>query len=285
MENDALRELAAAAAAADGQPPFSDQSLVDVATGARRLLTVDSVGAALITVDADPAEAELVIHPDARRQGHGQRLLSEVLASVPGTLLVWAHGDHPGARVLAERNGFQAVRTLLQLRAPVPEPEPTPPVPNAPASVGRAVGSERPFRPGVDDAAWLELNAAAFADHPEQGKLTQPDLDARMAEAWFDPADFLLLWDGEQLAAFCWLKVVDDLGEFYVVGVDPARQGQGLGHRLVQAGLDRLAARGIRTAALYVDADNEPAVNLYRRYGFTNHTIDVQYRREGAHNL
>ena len=50
---------------------------------------------------------------------------------------------------------------------------------------------------------------------------------------------------------------------------------------LVQAGLARLESRGIRTAALYVDADNEAAVRLYRSCGFGDHTIDVQYRREG----
>jgi len=62
-----------------------------------------------------------------------------------------------------------------------------------------------------------------------------------------------------------------------VVGVDPDRQGEGLGRKLVGAGLARLASRGIRTAALYVEADNEPAVRLYRSFGFANHSIDIQY--------
>jgi mycothiol synthase len=43
------------------------------------------------------------------------------------------------------------------------------------------------------------------------------------------------------------------------------------------AGFDRLAARGVRTAALYVDADNGSAVGLYRSLGFTDHAIDIQY--------
>jgi mycothiol synthase len=135
------------------------------------------------------------------------------------------------------------------------------------------------FRPGTDDAAWLSLNALAFAQHPEQGRMTQRDLDDRKAEPWFDPEDFLLLWDGDALAAFCWLKVDGPIGEFYAVGVDPARQGEGLGRVLMDAGFARLAERGIREAALYVEADNEPALKLYERYGFTRHTIDVRYRR------
>lgn len=133
------------------------------------------------------------------------------------------------------------------------------------------------FRPGIDDAAWLAVNAAAFASHPEQGKLTQSDLDARKAEEWFDPHDFLLLWDGDDLVGFCWLKVEADIGEFYAVGIAPQRQGEGLGRVLVEAGFARLAARGIPTASLYVEADNEPALRLYRSFGFGDYTVDVQY--------
>src|SRR6185437_13617964 len=92
----------------------------------------------------------------------------------------------------------------------------------------------RTFRPGADDEAWLALNAAAFADHPEQGSWTLQDLHARMAESWFDPQGFLLAEteDGE-LAGFHWTKIHggdghghqhsgdhghEPIGEVYVVG-------------------------------------------------------------------
>ncbi|MBX3077771.1 MAG: mycothiol synthase [Cryobacterium sp.] len=294
---EALTGLIARARAADGQPPFSDQSLVEAGRGERALLVSESgsvlVGAAIV----GPDEFELVIDPDARGAGDGAALVSRVLAEHPAATFAWAHGDHPASRALAARFGFEPVRTLLQLRAPVsdgslrdglrpPQGADRDSLPEE--REARLEGNHQqylePFRPGVDDTAWLALNARAFAAHPEQGGLTQRDLDDRKAEPWFDPGDFLILRDGERMIGFCWLKVeeADDheqVGEYYAVGIDPDRQGEGLGRVLMDAGFARLVERGIRTAALYVEADNEPALALYRRYGFAQHTIDVRYRR------
>jgi mycothiol synthase len=258
--------LAERAARADGQPPFSDQSLIDLGEGHRELIASGTDAAAIVTPDA--TEAEFVVDPGTRRRGLGEQLMTTLLARSGGTLRVWAHGDHPGARILAARHGLEPVRTLLQLRAAIRDARP------AARASGTTVAA---FRPGIDDAAWLAVNAAAFASHPEQGRLTQNDLDARKAEEWFEPLDFLLLRDGDELIGFCWLKVEGDIGEFYAVGIAPHRQGEGLGRVLVEAGFARLAARGIRTASLYVEADNEPALRLYRSFGFGDYTVDVQY--------
>jgi mycothiol synthase len=258
--------LAERATRADGQPPFSDQSLIDLGEGHRELIASGTDAAAIVTPDA--AEAEFVVDPGARRRGLGEQLLTTLLERSGGTLRVWAHGDHPAARILAARHGLEPVRTLLQLRAAIRDARP------AARSSGTEVAA---FRPGIDDAAWLAVNAAAFASHPEQGRLSQNDLDAREAEEWFEPLDFLLLRDGDELIGFCWLKVEGDIGEFYAVGIAPHRQGEGLGRVLVEAGFARLAARGIRTASLYVEADNEPALRLYRSFGFGDYTVDVQY--------
>jgi mycothiol synthase len=89
------------------------------------------------------------------------------------------------------------------------------------------------------------------------------------------PEDFLLLWDGGMLVGLCWLTAD---GEFGGVGVDPARRGEGLGRMLVEAGLARLAERGIRDARLQVDGDNTAALRLFRRFGFRQHSIDIRYR-------
>jgi len=258
---DWLDVLIQRASRADAQPPFSDGSLVELATGSRRVLAIGDVAAALV----GEGEAEFVVDPDARRHHHGTQLLEALLENDP-ELKVWAHGDHPAARRLAASHGLVPVRELLQLRL------------NAPAEVTGSAPLSVFDAADADD--WLELNARAFASHPEQGRVTRADLDVLMAEPWFDADDFLLLRDEHAtLVGYCWLKVEHGIGEFYVVGVSPERQGEGLGRRLVEAGLSRLAARGIRTASLYVEADNIPAVRLYRSFGFVDHSIDIQYAR------
>ncbi|MHC5797570.1 mycothiol synthase [Lacisediminihabitans sp. FW035] len=257
---DALARLIERARDADGQPPFSDGSLVQLRTGEKQLLETDDAAAVY-----SGAEAEFVVDPAARGAGVGTRMLELLVARCDPEVKIWAHGDHPAARALAASHGFVPVRRLLQLRATVGARSSA-----VPTSV---------FRPGLDEHEWLALNARAFSFHPEQGSVTRSDLDQLTGEPWFDPADFLLLREGGDLVGYCWLKIEDGIGEFYVVGVDPERQGEGLGRRLMDAGLARLAARGIRTAALYVESDNVPAVALYRSLGFTEHSVDIQYAR------
>jgi mycothiol synthase len=263
----ALSSLISRALAADGTPPFSDGSLVALAEGTRDLVWLDGSAAAIVAPDLTPADAEFVVDPDARRRGLGTRMLEQLIAD-HDELLVWAHGNGPGARALATAHGLVPVRELLQLRAPVaaiPADKP-------------AAGEIAAATPGWQEP-WLELNARAFADHPEQGAMTRADLDQLTAESWFDPDDVLLLWHGETLVGSCWLKVEEGRpGEFYAVAVSPDHQGAGLGRVLMAAGFARLDERGIREATLYVEADNTPALRLYRGFGFREHSIDVQYR-------
>lgn len=260
---------ARAAVAAGDPPPFSDQTIVDVAAGRAVVLPApDGTGVAVVR----DGELEAVVDPEARGRGTGSALVARALASDDPPKLAWAHGDHPAARALAARHGWSAERTLLQLRAPVPQPTDGAD-PSLPA--GWRVDA---FRTGVDEADWLELNAAAFASHPEQGRMTLDDLRAREAEPWFLADDLLLLRDDTgRLAGSCWLKVDGAIGEFYAVAVRPDLQGRGLGGVLMRAGSARLAGRGLDAAALYVEGDNAPALALYRRTGFADHAIDVQY--------
>ncbi|MFJ5217723.1 mycothiol synthase [Streptomyces sp. NPDC088354] len=289
---DAVLALIEDAATADGQAAVSEQGRIHLRGGARegvRHLLVEAdgtlVGYAQLE-DTDPVEApaaEMVIHPDHRIQGHGRALGHALLAASGKRLRVWAHGGHPAARHLAGLLGLALFRELRQMRRPLDgavEGAGGPPLAEPVLPEGVTV---RPFVPGQDDAAWLAVNAAAFAHHPEQGSLTQRDLDDRMAEPWFDPAGFFLAFRGDRLAGFHWTKVhaQQGLGEVYVLGIRPEEQGGGLGRALTLIGLRHLARdRALPTAMLYVDADNAPAVAVYERLGFTTHEVDLMYRTE-----
>ncbi|WP_189856196.1 mycothiol synthase [Streptomyces poonensis] len=276
--------LLAEAARTDGQMAVSEQGRLQLRGGEREgvrhlLLTANGtlVGYAQLE-DTDPVEApaaELVVHPAHRGHGHGRALGAALLAESGKRLRVWAHGGHSAARHLAQVLGLTLFRELRQMRRPLDGFDP--PEPALPEGV-----TVRAFVPGKDDAAWLAVNAEAFAHHPEQGSLTQRDLDDRKAEPWFDPSGFFLAERGGEVIGFHWTKVHEreGLGEVYVVGVRPDAQGGGLGRALTTIGLRHLAGRGLPTAMLYVDADNKAAVTVYERLGFVTHETDLMYRTE-----
>jgi mycothiol synthase len=290
--------IADAAREADGYDPFNEQSRLDVTSGRRTpiVATIWSeheharpIGAAIL----GHGELDFVIDPLFRGKGLGGIALHGLLPNASGDLTAWSHGDHPAARILAVRHGFDQVRTLLQLRAPLSGHSLNGSGPSNDSESGIGIAA---FRPGLDDDEWVALNAAVFAAHPEQGAVSLGDLHERMAEPWFDAGDFLIARDASgAMLGYNWLKIEPGAhtvhtqtpaapastpeGEIYVIGVAAASAGHGLGRRLMAAGLKRLRERGCEYATLYVEADNTPAVRLYRSLGFTDHTVDVQYRR------
>ena len=186
--------------------------------------------------------------------GVDEQLLTDLLALHPS--VDWWTRDSDGRYT-------NVVRTLQLLSMPLPVP-----VLDLPSGM-----DVRVFDPEGDACAWLEQNNAAFADHPEQGAWRLEDLNARIAEPWFDPSGFLLLCEGDSIAASCWTKVhelyAERFGEIYVLSVNPSYQGRGLGRIMLNQGLVSLRRKGVSRAVLFVDEDNAPALSLYQSYGFT----------------
>lgn len=300
----------------DGVSAFNEATLLDPAARTAAVARDDGtlVGLALgHLLDDGEIEVEIAVAPDHRRSGIGSRLLDAVADQATasnetaehaiaehsmaehamdthavaerdahaqtgtGNLVVWAHGDLPAAAALARSRGMTRARILLQLERPLDD-----------GMLGSATslpdGSRiRPFDPARDADVWVELNARIFADHPEQGAITHADLDARREQPWFRDEDFLILESGDgRMLGYNWLKVTPEEAEIYVLGVDPGHAGHGYGQALMAAGFARLRQLGAEDAVLYVDGDNTRAVDLYRRLGFVDRAVDVQYRQRPA---
>ncbi|MCB2174181.1 MAG: mycothiol synthase [Actinomycetales bacterium] len=289
-EADAVRRLADTAAEADGVAPLGEQTLLDLtAPRAWHVLAHDEQGTPVGYAQLWPElgrrrAAELVVAPAARGSGVGTALMNEVMdLASDAQALLWAHGTLPGATSLARHAGLAPVRELWRMAldldawagdeagsgAGVAEAE-------APRELVPGV-TLRTFRPDRDEHAWLAANAAAFAEHPEQGRMNLADLRAREAEPWFDPGGLLLAERDDALVGFVWTKLVGTVGEIYTVGVVPRAQGAGLGRALTVAGLEHLRRRGAHRAELFTDADNTPAVHLYEALGFVVDRTDTQY--------
>ncbi len=299
-----IMTLVAAAFDSDGNPPLSEQTLVDLSaptTDENALLLLlayapeeksdlasgqDLAGLAVLSLDGGSGVLEIVVHPNYRNQGVGALLVDRLKATrgLAG-IKAWSHGDHEAAADLAARYGYVAVRELWRMRLIRPQgSDQIRPEPVLPTGV-----TLRTFIPGQDENVWLAANAAAFAHHPEQGSMTLSDLHARMAEPWFDPAGLFLATDADgKILGFHWTKVHPEtghhppMGEVYVVGVTPQAQGAGLGRTLTVAGIRYLQGRGLNAIMLYVDADNKAAVSLYRTLGFTRWDADVMYGPRAA---
>ncbi len=269
-----VRRVARASTAHDGATTLNEQAVLQLKNRGLRDadLWVGGGGFALRQGDI----LDLAVHPESRRQGVGTALATEALPA-GRKVEAWSHADHPGAVGVAAKFGIPRERELKIMRKsllgdlePVVVPE------------GITI---RGFRPS-DEPALLEVNATAFAHHPEQGHMTHEDFRERSSESWFDPAGLLLAVpdspDDPSLLGFHWTKVHDDedppYGEVYVVAVNPKAAGRGLGTVLTIAGLQHLKDQGLESVLLYVDGDNDPAIAVYTGQGFEVERTEVQYR-------
>jgi len=285
---DAVSALLDVAESVDGHRPLGEHQWLDLVQGGREgfagLVAWEPghdhpVAYAQVTRGPESWALEFVVDP------HHRDRLAAIGAEVVGAALdvvaseggghvhMWVPKPTPVHDAIATDVGLQRGRELLQLRRPLPVDE------------AHRSGAEplavRAFVVGQDEETWLEVNNRAFRHHPEQGGWDVETIRNREKQPWFDPDGFLLHEQDGRLAGFCWTKVHKDvdppLGEIYVIGTDPDFEGQGLGRRLVLAGLDWLAGEGLTVGMLYVDATNKAAVHLYENLGFTVDHVDRAY--------
>ncbi len=295
---DEILELIEWTTAIEGHPPVGEHKYSHLSVGAQAWVGVLArdhdrlVGYAHTRwnrAGATPRMAvEAVVHPDYHATNVAQLLLLQtrnVLARAGGgVLFLWVHRVDDPHTTLAARLGFEIQRELAFMRRPMVEPPREPAIPSGVAF--------RPYVAGADDDEFLRVNNAAFEGHPENGGWDHRVFAQRRSLEWFEADGLILAWRGERCVGFHWTKwhshesdevpAHEPEGEVYVLGVDPAEQGTGLGRALLLAGLRHLYARGCRRSILYVDSSNAGAVKLYESEGFVTLYREVCYQDDVA---
>jgi mycothiol synthase len=278
-EEGEVGEMLAAAAEADAEAGFPAISLSQPFPGDARHLVVrllpdgrsehkdSSPVAAYLRVEPDPdggaAVVRYVVRPQFRSRGISTLLVETVGLDVraeggwAGTgapaLRVWARGDHPAALRMARRfecAGVRTARRQWQLLAPLRDP-------GFPDASGPAV------RPPAD-AAERAVATALWRGRDE-------------------PPDHLeVLVTGTDVAGSVWYDPKADERTEYgtagrIVAVLTAPGRDDLRASLVAAAMAALRERGVRVAAIAVDAEDRALARHCRLLGFRHDRTDIEY--------
>lgn len=257
--------------AADGVRPVNESGALAIAGDRPATFFLESSAGQIVAFAiADHRDGTIMAGVDPEHRGHdvAEATLGAALEAFPQHT-VWAFGTRPGSALLARRLGLVPVRELLKLGRELRDERSVTPPPGYTISA---------FAPAQAPAV-VEVNAAAFAHHPEQGKLTLEEFRVLTQQPWFDPAGLLVAERDGAVAGFHWTKIHDDgSGEVYVLAVAPEHEGHGLGRALLGAGLVHLEQQGCTSVHLYVEASEERVVRMYESASFGTVSLDTSYR-------
>jgi mycothiol synthase len=264
-------------AATDGIPPLSEHKMVRLggAVDARTAAWAEQGRLVVVSVAAlhegdEPHWALEVATAFDRRQPSAERAaLSAAESTIPAGAQTSLWVQRADQQEAAEALGYSERRRVLRMDGALP------PDPEAVPSVTLGTVS------GTGDEAMITVHNRAFAGHPEASGMTRARLAELRSMPWYDSNGVITAEIDGHLAGFCWTKLhADGTGEVYLLAVDPDHRGRGVGELLAATGFGSLRRSGARQAMLWVDADNEAAIALYRRLGLEPTHANVEMAKE-----
>jgi mycothiol synthase len=212
----------------------------------------------------DRAELDGYVHPDRRGEGLGSWLVAraEERASAAGKprLQSWCLAGDEAAQTLFQQHGFGEVRRYYRMAIDLKSRPP-----------------EAEWPPGLRVATFRDEDARVFYDTVNEAFEEEwnfvPDPYERWRELRLGAPDFdrelwLLVWDGDEVAAVLRGETRPDQGWIASVGVRRPWRRRGLGLALLRHAFGIWYARGVTRIALGVDAENPTgATRLYECAG------------------
>lgn len=230
------------------------------------------------------------VRPSERRRGIGRALLrwaedraretgAESPGREPNAIGSWLDETQPGAIALFESEGYAIVRYGFMMVRDLAEP-----LPDAPLPEGLEI---RPVVEADHRRIW-DADVEAFRDHWEVSERTEEDFVGCFTEPTLDTSLWRVAWDGDEVAGSVmtaiWAEENDRLGVsrgwLEHVSVRRPWRRRGLAAALMASAMQGLIERGIREAALGVDAENTSgALRIYESIGFRRHRTATNYRK------
>ncbi len=135
--------------------------------------------------------------------------------------------------------------------------------------------SDEPF---VAEMLVLAMRSLPSLAHHSAGELeSMARLNMSRWQVGRDPA--LVAWKGEWRAGALWLMGSGEVeARHYTLGlaVTPAFQRQGVARQLLESGFGWLRRHNCHSVSLRVHPANEPALKLYRRFGFEVEVMEMR---------
>lgn len=216
-----------------------------------------------------------LIHPGHRRRGLATKLLGHALSRAKELSARVAHvsilQDNAAAESALTKLGFKFIRRFRQMRLDITQLQEE--------EINQAAQQCRHLQGGEEDKL-TEIQNRAFTGTWGYNPNTVEEITYQLNLSHSSPEDVLLAEDGDRFFGYCWTGITSETteseieGRIFMLGVDPDYRGQGIGKRVLLAGLSHLRSKGFSVAELTVASQNKEAYALYQSIGFkVKHSI------------